>query len=89
MRLVLLLAVLVLVFVWGWERNSDARAIARMNPAERAKLYAATRAEAIGLCSDPELLERCRAQVELLSHFPECDGECQTFVARYRPRGVR
>ncbi len=89
MRVALLLAVLVLVFVWGWERNSDARAIARMNPADRAKLFGVTRTEAVALCADPELLERCQAQVELLSHFPECDPECQLFVARHRPRGVR
>ena len=85
----LLLAVLALAFAWGWKESSESRALARMNAADRARLFAATRDEATALCSDPDLEERCRTQVELLSFFPECNAECQAFVARHRVRSVR
>jgi hypothetical protein len=85
----LLLAVLALAFAWGWKESSESRALARMNAADRTRLFGATRDEANALCSDPDLEERCRTQVELLSLFPECDTECQAFVARHRPRSVR
>jgi len=40
-------------------------------------------------CADRQLEDRCRAEVELLAEFPECDAVCRSFVARNHPRGSR
>ena len=85
---VLIVAVFALFF-WGWTRGSDARVLARLPTAERARLFQLTRNKAEALCAQPNLEEQCRAEVELLSEFPECGADCRTFVARHRPRASR
>ena len=85
----LLVAVAIALFVWGWTRGSDARVLARLPVEERARLFQLTRNKADALCAEPRLEERCRAEVELLSAFPECTGECREFVAHHKPRGSR
>jgi hypothetical protein len=86
---VALLVVVILLAFWGWTAGSDARVLGRMPPAERARLFQLTRDDAEVLCATPDLEDRCRAQVDLLSKFPECGTECQAFVARHRPRAAR
>lgn len=85
----LVAAVAAALGVWVWQRNSEGRAIARMAPERRAVLYRAVRQEATVLCGSEGLTDRCRTQVELLALFPECDADCQHFVAEHRPRPVR
>lgn len=85
----MVLVLLALVFFWGWSRGYDARVLAHMPRAEREKLFQLTRGKAEALCGDPDLEERCRSEVDLLSKFPECGAECQEFVARHRPRASR
>jgi len=87
--LVVLLAVLAALFFWGWSRGSDARILARLPAAERARLFEYTRGKAETLCATPDLEDECRAEVELLSKFPECGAECQGFVAEHRARASR
>ena len=87
--LALVLAAALALFVWGWTRGSDARVLARLPVDERARLYQLTRSEAEAVCAEPGLEDRCREEVELLSEFPECSGDCRTFVARHKPRGSR
>lgn len=87
--LALVLAAALALFVWGWTRGSDARVLARLPLDERARLYRLTRNEAEALCAAPELEERCVAEVDLLSQFPECDAGCRAFVARHRGRASR
>ena len=87
--LALLVATVFALFFWGWARGSDARVLAGLPTAERARLFQLTRNKAEALCTAPGLEEQCQAEVELLSQFPECGPACQTFVARYKPRGSR
>jgi hypothetical protein len=87
--LAVLVAALVALFVWGWTRGSDARVLARLPADERARLFQLTRNKAEAFCAEPQLEERCRAEVDLLAAFPECAGECREFVAQHRPRGSR
>ena len=84
-----LVAVLMVLLVWGWTRGSDARVLAGLPADERARLFQLTWNKAEALCAEPLLEERCRAEAELLAEFPECTGECQQFVAQHRPRGSR
>jgi hypothetical protein len=84
-----LLAFAIALLLWGWIRGSDARVLARLPVDERARLFQLTRNKAEALCAERDLEEQCRAEVELLSEFPECSAECQTFVARHKPRGSR
>jgi hypothetical protein len=87
--LALLVAMAIALFIWGWIRGSDARVLARLPAGERARLFQLTRSKAEALCAEPDLEDRCRAEVELLLEFPECGNDCQAFVARHRPRGSR
>ena len=88
-RALLALLLLLVVFALWWTFSSDARVLERMAPAERAKLFQLTRSKAEAVCAEPGLEDRCREEVELLSEFPECSGDCRTFVARHKPRGSR
>jgi len=87
--LAVLVATVFALFFWGWTRGSDARVLAGLPTAERARLFQLTRSKAEALCTEHGLEEQCRAEVDLLSQFPECGADCQTFVARYKPRGSR
>ena len=87
--IVLILAVLIALFVWGWSLNSDARILGRMAPSERARLFQLTRSKAEAVCAAPGLEEQCRAETDLLSKFPECGTECRAFVAAHRPPASR
>ena len=87
--IVLVFAGLIALFGWGWTRGYDARVLAHMPRTERETLFHLTRSKAEALCGNLELEDRCRAEVELLSKFPECGLECQEFVARHRPRASR
>ena len=89
MGMALLAAIAIALLAWGWIRNSDARVIARLPADERAHLFQLTRDKAEAVCAEPGLEDRCRAEVELLSEFPECSADCQAFVTRQRPRGSR
>ena len=87
--LAILLVVAALLFWWGWTNGSDARVLARMPAAERRALFQLTRSKAEALCAAADLEEQCRAEVELLSKFPECGVDCQAFVINHRPRASR
>jgi hypothetical protein len=87
--LAVVIAVMVVLFVWGWTRGSDARVLAALPRDERARLFQLTRSKAEAFCAEPRLEERCREEVKLLGEFPECAGECRAFVAQHRPRGSR
>jgi hypothetical protein len=87
--LAVLLGLLIALYVWGWVRGSDARVLAGLPADERARLFQLTWSKAEAVCAEPGLEDRCRAEVELLSEFPECSTDCQAFVSRHRPRGSR
>ena len=84
-----LAALAIVLVLWGWSETSDARVLARMTPADRATLFQVTRNKAEVVCANPELEDQCRAEVDLLSKFPECRTECRGFVAAHRPHGTR
>lgn len=88
-RLLLLLGVALVVGVWGWLRNADSRALASLDPDLRRELYVRSRAEAEVLCARPEFKDECRARVEFLSRFPECDASCRELVARHLRQPTR
>ena len=87
--LALLVAMAIALFVWGWIRGSDARVLARLPAEERARLFQLTRNKAEAVCASPDLENQCRAEVELLSEFPECGADCHAFVVQHRPRASR
>ena len=87
--LALFIVVALALFFWGWTRGSDARVLARLPAQERVRLFQLTRSKAEALCAEPGLEEPCHSEVELLSEFPECSADCQTFVAGHKPRGSR
>jgi len=87
--LIILTTVAIVVLAWGWTRGSDACVLAHLPADERARLFQVTRAKAEAFCADRQLEDRCRAEVELLAEFPECDAVCRSFVARNHPRGSR
>jgi hypothetical protein len=87
--MVLILSVLIVLFVWGWSLNSDARILGRMAPSQRARLFQLTRSKAEAVCAAPDLEDRCQAEIDLLSKFPECGAECRAFVAVHRPPASR
>ena len=87
--IVLVLASLIFLFVWGWSLNSDARILARMAPSERTRLFQVTRSKAEAVCAAPGLEDQCRAEIDLLSKFPECAADCRAFVAAHEPPASR
>ena len=93
--LLLLAGVLALVLVvagaWLFVVTAPRRALLGLPPAERAELFARTRAQAEAVCSRHEAVfeDECRHQLELLVAFPECDADCQRFARSYLVRPVR
>jgi hypothetical protein len=87
--IVMVLAAITLLFVWGWSLNSDARILARMAPSERARLYQLTRSKAEAVCAAPGLEDQCKAEIDLLSKFPDCGTDCRAFVAAHKPPASR
>jgi hypothetical protein len=87
--IVLILAVLILLFVWGWSLNADARILSRMAHPERARLFQLTRGKAEALCAAPGFEDQCQAEINLLAKFPECDAGCRAFVAAHRSAASR
>jgi hypothetical protein len=87
--IVVILAVLITLFVWGWSLNSDTRILARMAPSERARLFQLTRSKAEAVCAAPGLEDQCAAEINLMAKFPECSTECRAFVAVHKPPASR
>ena len=88
-RIAIVLAVIATLAVWGWLRNADSRALASMDPDLRGELFRRSRADAEAICARPELEDECRARLEFLERFPECDASCRELVARHRRHPVR
>jgi hypothetical protein len=74
-----------------FQATAPRRAVLRLAPAERAELFARTRAEAEALCARHEAVfeEECARRLELLRVFPECQADCQRFVAGHEARPAR
>ena len=77
------MAVIALLELWGWLRNADSRALASMDPDLRGELFRRSRADSEAICARPELEDECRARLEFLSRFPECDASCRALVANH------
>jgi hypothetical protein len=88
-RIAIPVAVIVLLAVWGWLRNADSRALASMDPDLRGELFRRSRAATEAICARPELEDECRARLEFLDRFPECDASCRALVAKHRHHPVR
>jgi hypothetical protein len=88
-RVAIVLAVIALLALWGWLRNADSRALASIDPDLRGELFRRSRAEAEAICARPELEDECRARLDFLGHFPECDASCRALVAEHRRRPAR
>ena len=91
-----LLAGWMLLIVAGaahdWVQNI--RSIRGLPPAERARIYQRSLAEAEATCTTPEarvgaLLDHCRSQADLLVLFPECNGRCQRLAEAILPHARR
>lgn len=79
--------------VWGeyraWQQERAIRAIPAV---ERRTIYQRALADHRALCAPfvhPALRERCSADADFLSRFPECDGDCKTLVAAQHARPAR
>jgi len=88
-QIAILVAIILLLAVWGWLRNADSRALASMDPDLRGELFRRTRAATEAICARPELEDECRDRLEFLDRFPECDASCRALVAKHRHHPVR
>ncbi|HVP61387.1 MAG TPA: hypothetical protein VMT11_12545 [Myxococcaceae bacterium] len=82
--LLLVLVVVAAVSGFQWMRSGERRALEALSEPERRERYLQTRRDAEAFCVRRELRTQCRAKLELLLLFPECDEACQAFVARRR-----
>jgi hypothetical protein len=79
--LVALMVALGLAY-WVWLEGAQARAVAALPAAERARLFART-LEDLTLCraeANDSLREHCEKQAELALTFPECTAECRALA---------
>jgi hypothetical protein len=63
-----------------WSLSAEQRAIARMQPQERAEVFTKTTQGFQSLCvkePNPALEPRCRELARFLRYFPECDAMCK------------
>ena len=68
---------------WVWIEGAQARAVAALPAAERARLFTRT-LEDLRLCRaeahQPALREFCEKQADLALTFPECTAECRALA---------
>jgi hypothetical protein len=86
----ILLGVLVAVGVWvdliAHDEYRLRHAIAVLPPTAQQQMYRRTYEELATVCSaQPGLEDHCRAEAELVLHFPQCGAECQTLARRFFP----
>jgi hypothetical protein len=84
-----LAVVLALLFAgglvaWQWLGDEHRRALTAMSTGERQERFLRMRHEAEAMCLRRELRTQCRAELDQLLQFPECDEECRSFAARMR-----
>ncbi len=88
-RIGAILVVALLGAVLLWSMGAEKRAIARMDPAERRAVYENAYGELKRLCGsgprDDALEDRCRAQIQFVLKFPECDAACQEIARAHTP----
>jgi len=92
LALVLLgVAALLVAGTLAFQATAPRRAVLRLSPAERAELFARTRAEAEALCAhhDAVFEEECARRLELLRVFPECQADCRRFLDAHQARPAR
>jgi hypothetical protein len=83
---------IVVIAAHDWVQNIGS--IRGLAPAERARSYERSLAEAEAACTTPEaragaLHDHCVGQAELLTLFPECDGRCQRLAEAILPHARR
>ncbi len=78
------MVVVAAVSSWQWVRSGERRALEALSESERRERYTETRRDAEAFCVRRELRTQCRAKLDLLLLFPECDEACRDFVARRR-----
>jgi hypothetical protein len=83
---------LVAITAHDWVQNVGI--IWGLAPAERARTYRRSLAEAEAVCTTPgaragALRDHCIGQAELLILFPECDGRCQRLAEAILPHARR
>jgi len=83
---------IVVIAAHDWVQNIGS--IRGLPPAERARSYARSLAEAEATCTTPEaragaLHDHCIGQAERLTLFPECDGRCQSLAEAILPHARR
>jgi hypothetical protein len=83
---------IVVIAAHDWAQN--VASIRGLAPAERARIYARSLAEAEADCTTPEaragaLHDHCVGQAELLILFPECEGGCQGLAEAILPHPRR
>ncbi|HEX3904040.1 MAG TPA: hypothetical protein VH853_14465 [Polyangia bacterium] len=85
---------LLIVAIAAHDWVQDIGSIRGLPPAERARIYQRSLAEAVAACTTPgaragALHDHCRGQAEFLILFPECDGRCQRLVEAILPHARR
>jgi cytochrome b pre-mRNA-processing protein 3 len=68
------------------------RELSYLPEAERKALYVRTLETLRTVCSQapgPNLAGYCREQADFVERFPECDGECHAFAARFASQPSR
>ncbi|HTS79784.1 MAG TPA: hypothetical protein VMH40_04235 [Myxococcaceae bacterium] len=69
---------------WQWLGEEHRRELIAMPPGERHERFLSVRRDAQAMCPRRELRTQCRAELDELLQFPDCDEECRSFAARMR-----
>ena len=77
------------ISLWLWSVGGERRAVAALDDTQRHELFIRTKQNVESVCTVPpwDLRDYCEHQAEFLANFPECDGNCQTMVARQLAHG--
>ncbi len=88
-RIGAVLVVALLGAILLWSMGAEKRAIVRMDPVQRRAVYENAFGELKRLCGsgprDDALEDRCRAQIQFVLKFPECDAACQEIAREHAP----
>jgi len=76
-----------------WSNVSERRALLRMSPEVRERVYAGALANLKELCpagsGSPAFESRCSEQATFLAQFPECDAACRGLLRPHLPTPTR
>lgn len=86
-------AVAGLLSLVAWSELRESRALLRMSPPLRERVYRGALANLQELCPastrSAALEQECRRQAHFVTQFPECDEACRAWVRLHFPQPAR